>query len=181
MLAPLKKSYDKTREHIKKHRCYFANQGLSSQSSVSPVVKYGCEGQPVNKPVNKTPWFWTVVLEKTLESPFDCWEIKQSILKEISPDYSLEELMLKLQYFGHLMQRVNTLEKTLMLGKTKGRRRSGQQRMRWHHWLNGLEFEQILGDGEGQGSLACCSPWGCKDQTRLSEWTRTSQQRHDKE
>ena len=72
-----------------------------------------------------------VVLEKTLESPLDCKEI-QSILKEISPEYSLEGLMLKLklQYFGHLMQRPDSLEKTLMLGKIEGRRR-GRQRMRW--------------------------------------------------
>ena len=73
------------------------------------------------------------MLEKTLESPLDCREINQSILKEISPDYSLEGLMLKLklQYFGHLMQRTDSLEKTLTLGNIKDRRRSGQQRMRW--------------------------------------------------
>ena len=76
--------------------------------------------------------FWTVVLEKTLESPLDCKEI-QSILKEISPGYSLEGLMLKLklQYFGHLMQRADSFEKTLMLGKIEGRRRRGWERMRW--------------------------------------------------
>ena len=74
-----------------------------------------------------------MVLEKTLESPLDCKEINQSILKEISPGCSLEGLMLKLklQYLGHLMGRVDSLEKTLMLGKTEGRRRRGQQRMRW--------------------------------------------------
>ena len=74
-----------------------------------------------------------MVLEKTLESPFDCKEIKPVNLKEINPEYSLEGLMLrlKLQYFGHLMRRADTLEKTLMLGKTEGRRRRGQQRMRW--------------------------------------------------
>ena len=72
-----------------------------------------------------------MVLEKTLERPLDCREI-QSILKEIRPEYSLEQLMLKLklQYFGHLMQRTNSLEKTLMLGKIKGMRRRGQQRVR---------------------------------------------------
>ena len=73
------------------------------------------------------------MLEKTLESPLDCKEIHQSILKEISPGSSLEGLMLKLklQYFGHIMQRVDSLEKTFMLGGTEGRRRRGQQRMRW--------------------------------------------------
>ena len=82
-----------------------------------------------------------MVLEKTLESPFDSREIKpvnpkrssQSVLKEINPDYSLEVLMLKLklQYFGHLMRRANSLEKTMKLGKTEGNRRRGRQRVRW--------------------------------------------------
>ena len=71
-------------------------------------------------------------------------------------------LKLKLQYFGHLLQRVDSLEKTLMLGKIEGRRRRGRQRMRWgigwHHRLDAHEFEEALGQGEGQGSLACCSP-----------------------
>ena len=77
------------------------------------------------------------MLEKTLETPLDSKEIKPSILKEINPEYSLEGLMLKLklQYFGHMMQRANSLEKTLMLRKTGGRRRRGRQRMRW---LNGI-------------------------------------------
>ena len=77
------------------------------------------------------------MLEKTLESPLDCKEINQSILKKISPEYSSEGLMLKLklQYFGHLTRRTDSLEKTLMLGKTEGRRRRGRQRMRW---LDGL-------------------------------------------
>ena len=72
-----------------------------------------------------------MVLKKTLQSPLNCKEINQSILKEISPKYSLEELKLKLQYSGHLMQRTDSLEKTLMLGKIEGGRRRGQERMRW--------------------------------------------------
>ena len=72
-----------------------------------------------------------MVLEKTLESPLDCKEINQSILKEINPEYSLEGLKLKLQYFGHLMQRAVSLEKTLMLGKIEGGRKRGRQRIRW--------------------------------------------------
>ena len=93
----------------------------------------------------------------------------QSILKEINPEYSLEGLMLKLkiQYFGHLIRRADSLEKTLMLGKIEGRRRRGRQRMRWldgwHHQPDGHEFEQTLGDSKGQGSLVCCSLWGCKE------------------
>ena len=71
-----------------------------------------------------------MVLEKTLDSPLNSKEINQSILKEVNPEYSLEGLLLKLQYFGHLMQTVDSLEKTLILGKIEGKRRSGWQRMR---------------------------------------------------
>ena len=86
---------------------------------------------------------------------------------EISPEYSLEGLMLKLQlqYSGHLMRRTDSLEKTLMLGRIEGRRR-GRQRdemVGWHHRLNGHEFEQALRVGDGQGSLVCCNPWGHKE------------------
>ena len=101
-----------------------------------------------------------MVLEKTLESPLDCKEIKQSILKEISPECSLGGLMLKLklQYFDHLMQRTDSLGKILMLGKIEGKRRRGQQRTRW---LDDITDSMEVGDG--QGSLACCSPWGHKE------------------
>ena len=72
-------------------------------------------------------------------------------------------LRLKLLYTGHLIQKADSLEKTLILGKIEGRRKRGQQdeMVGWHHRLNGHEFEQALGDGEGQRSLVCCSPWGC--------------------
>ena len=78
--------------------------------------------------------------------------LNQTILKEISPEYPLERLMLKLkfQYFGYLIQTTNSLEKTLMLGKIEGRRRRGRQRMRLHHRLDGHEFEKVLGVGNGQ-------------------------------
>ena len=80
-----------------------------------------------------------MVLEKTLESPLDSKEIQPSVLKEISPEYSLERLMLKLkfQYFGHLMRRTDSFEKTLMLGNIEGGRRRGQQRMRWLEGIPG--------------------------------------------
>ena len=91
----------------------------------------------------------------------------QSILKEVSPEYSLEglALKLKLQRFGHLMGRTDSLEKTLILGKIEGGRRRGREdeMIGWHHRLNGHEFEQIPGDSEGWGSLECCSLWGCKE------------------
>ena len=76
-------------------------------------------------------------------------------------------LKLKLQYFGYLMRRANSLEKTPMLGKIEGGKRRGQQdeMAGWHHQLNRHEFEQTLGDGEGQGSLECCSPWGPESDT----------------
>jgi len=80
-----------------------------------------------------------VVLEKTLESPLDCKEIKPVNLKEINLEYSLAGLILKLQYIGHLMQRADSLEKTMMLGKIEGRRRRGQQRIRW---LDGITLQQ---------------------------------------
>ena len=102
--------------------------------------------------------------EKTLESPWTARISNQSILKGISPEYSLEGLMLmlKFQSFGHLMQRTDSLEKTLMLGKIEGRRRRGREMVGRHHRLDGHEFEQAPGAGDGQGSLACCSPWGCR-------------------
>ena len=93
----------------------------------------------------------------------------QSILKEISPGYSLEELMLKLklQYFGHLMQRADLFENTLMLEKIEGRRRRAggeeDEMAGWHHRHNGHGFGWTLGAGDGQGGLACCSSWGRKE------------------
>ena len=89
----------------------------------------------------------------------------QSILKEISPEHLLEGLMLKLklQYFGHLMQRMDSLEKTLMLGKIEGRRRRGRQMIRWLDGIRGLMDMSLSKLDDRQGSLACCSPWGHKE------------------
>ena len=109
---------------------------------------------------------------RLLRVPWTARRSNQSILKEISPEYSLEGLMLKLQNFDHLTQWVDWLEKTLTLGKTESSREKGtteDEMVGWHHQLNGHEFEQALGDGEGQGSLVCCSPWGCKE-SDMTEW-----------
>ena len=140
MVAPWKESYDQPRHHIKKQRHYFANKDLSSQAygfSSSHVWMWGLDYKESWAPKN---WcFWTVVLEDTLEIPLDCKRFNQSTLKEISPEYSLKGLMLKLklQYFGHLMRRANSLEKTLMLGKIEGRRRRGDDRG-WDGWMASL-------------------------------------------
>ena len=100
--------------------------------------------------------------------PWTARRSNESILKEINPEYSLEGLMLqlKLQNFGHLMRKADSLEKTLMLGKVEGRRRREareNEMVGWHHQLNGHESEQTLGDSEGQGSLVYFSPWSCKE------------------
>ena len=96
--------------------------------------------------------------------PWTARRSNQSVLKEINTEYSLEGLMLKLklQYFGHLIRRADSLEKILMLGKIEGRRKRATEDevVGWHHRLNRHEFEQTQGDSEGQENLACCSPWG---------------------
>ena len=127
-LAPWKESYDQPRQLIKKLTHYFANKGLSSQRcgfSSSHVWTWETDDKENWAPKN---WcLWTVVLEKTLESHLVCKEIQPVNPKEISPEYSLERLMLKLklQYFGHLMWRTDSFEKTLMLGKIESGRRRG--------------------------------------------------------
>ena len=132
MLTPWKESYDQPRQHIKKQRHYFVNKVRLVKAMVFPVVRYGCESWTVKKAEHRRIdafelWCW----RRLLRVPWTARSNK-SILKEISPGCSLEGLMLKrrLQYFGHLMQRDDSLEKTLMLGKIEGRRRE-RQRMRW--------------------------------------------------
>ena len=130
----LEESYDQPRQHIKKQRHYFANKGPPSQGygfSSSHVWMWELDYKESWAPKNW--YFWIVVLKKTLESPFDCKKIQSVHPKGISPEYSWEGLMLKLklQYFGHLIRRADSFEKTLRLGKIKGRRRRGWQRMRY--------------------------------------------------
>ena len=146
---------------------------------VFPVVMYGCESWTVKKAERWRIdafelWCW----RRLLRVPWTTRKSNQSILKEISPEYSLERLMLKLklQYFGHLMKRVNSLEKTLMLGKIEGRRRRGLTKegmVGWHHWLKGHESEQTPGDSEGQGTWRAAVHGITKCWTRLNDWITT--------
>ena len=132
-----------------------------------PVVMYGCELYHKEGWASWTDAFELWCLRRLLRVPWTARRSNQSILKEISPEYTLEGLMLKLklQYFGHLMWRTDLLEKTSMLGKIKGRRRRGRQKMRWS-MASATQWAWVwaaLGDDEGQGSLACCSPWCHKE------------------
>ena len=135
---------------------------------VFPVVMYGCDSWTIKKAGRRRIdafelWCW----RRLLRVPWTARRSNQSILKEVSPEYSLEELMLKLklQSFGQLMRRIDSLKKTQMLGKIEGWRRRGWQNemVGWLHWLDGHGFDQALGVDNGQGRLACCSPWGCRE------------------
>ena len=150
---------------LKSKNITFPTRVCLVKAMVFPVVMYRCERVfiIVKKAEHQRIdafklWCW----RRLLRVPWTARRSNQSVLKEINPEYSLEGLMLKLQSSGHLMQRANLLEKILMLGKTEGRRR-GQQ---WMRWLDGITNSMDMGlskpgDSKGQGSLACCSPWGC--------------------
>ena len=138
------------------------------KAMVFSVVTKGCKSWTVKETeCRRTDAFKLWCWRRLLRVPWTARRSNQSFLQEINPEYPLEGLMLKLklQYFGHLMQRVDSLEKTLMLRKIEGSKRKAMAEDEmggWHHRLSRHEFEQTPGDSEGQGSLACCSPRGHK-------------------
>ena len=150
------------------------------KAMVFPVVIYGCECGNIKKAEHRRInafelWCW----RRFLRVPWTARRSNQSILKEMSPGCSLEGLMLKmkLQYFGHLMRKLTHLKRPWWWERSRagGEGDDRDEMVGWHHWLNGHRFGWALGVGDGQGGLACCSPWGCQelDMTEQMNWTLT--------
>ena len=173
MLTSWKKSYDQPRQHVKKQRHYFANEGPYSETMVFPVVMYGYESWTKKKAeCQRIDAF--ELLDKTLESPLDCKEI-QPVNPKGNQSWMFIGRTDAEAYFSILWP---PDAKSWLIGQDPDARKGWRQEEKgimeyemvgWHHRLNGHEFEQALGDGEGQGSLACCSPWGRKE-SDMTEW-----------
>ena len=181
MLVPWKKSYDQPRQCIKKQRHHFADKSLYSENygfSCMGVIVYGCESWTIKKAEHwRIDAFKLRCWRRLLEVPCTSRRASQSILKEISPEYSLEwwVLKLKLQYFSHLIKRTG---KDPDAGKNWRQEEEGttdDEMVGWRHWLNGHEFEQAPGVDEGQESLACCISWGHKE-SDMTECLNSKQQ-----
>ena len=144
------------------------------KTMVFPVVMYECERWTVNRKLSAKELMFLMCWRRLLRAPWTARRSNQPILKEISPEYSLERLMLKLkfEYFGHLMRRTDSLEKDPDARKDWRQEEKGMTEdeiVGWHYRLNGHESEQAPGVGDGQGSLVCCSPWGHKE-SDTPEW-----------
>ena len=157
------------------------------KAMVEPVVMYRCESWTIKKAEHqRIDAFELRCWRRLLRILCTGRKSNQSILKEINPKYSLERyslvLKLKLQFFDHLMWRADSSEKTLMLGRlgARGESTTEDEVVGWHHWLDGHEFEQAPGVGDGQGRLMCCSPWGRKesDMTEQLNWTEHNFQQY---
>ena len=178
MHAPWKKSYDKPSSVFKSRDITFPTKASIVKTMVFPITMYRCESWNIKKGecwriYAFELWCW----RRLLRVPWTARISNHSILKEINPDYSLEGLMLKLQYFGHLIGRANSLEKTLMLGKIEGRRRRGQQ---WIRRLDGItnstdmRLSKLWEIVKGREAWYAVVYRVAKSQTQLSNWTTTS-------